>query len=177
MELGAPDKSGRRRPVPVAGSDFVLPLQVAVVAIGNQGNPLVQSATPDLNTNPMGYIEADPDTLKTSKRAVFAGGDIVTGRRHGDPGHGRRTPCGPGDPRLPDDRCVVMIGTQDASTPGHGLDKLDVVSRVVRCRGRSGAGCRGAGTGATDPDSPRRRWPLPGGSGGGVGQRRRAPTR
>jgi glutamate synthase (NADPH/NADH) small chain len=79
MELGAPDKSGRRRPVPVAGSDFVMPLDVAVVAIGNQGNPLVQSATPDLNTNPMGYIEADPETLKTSKRAVFAGGDIVTG--------------------------------------------------------------------------------------------------
>ena len=79
MELGAPDKSGRRRPVPVAGSDFVMPLDVAIVAIGNQGNPLVQSATPDLNTNPLGYIEADPETLKTSKRAVFAGGDIVTG--------------------------------------------------------------------------------------------------
>jgi glutamate synthase (NADPH/NADH) small chain len=79
MELGAPDKSGRRRPVPRAGSDFVMPVQVAVVAIGNQGNPLVQSATPDLRTNPLGYIEADPDSLKTSKRAVFAGGDIVTG--------------------------------------------------------------------------------------------------
>lgn len=79
MELGAPDKSGRRRPVAAAGSDFTMPLDVAVVAIGNQGNPLVQSATPDLNTNPMGYIEADPETLKTSKRAVFAGGDIVTG--------------------------------------------------------------------------------------------------
>lgn len=79
MELGAPDKSGRRRPVPRAGSDFVMPVQVAVVAIGNQGNPLVQSATPDLRTNPLGYIEADPDCLKTSKRGVFAGGDIVTG--------------------------------------------------------------------------------------------------
>jgi glutamate synthase (NADPH/NADH) small chain len=79
MELGAPDKSGRRRPVPVPGSEFVLPVQVAVVAIGNQGNPLVQSATPDLRTNPLGYIEADPETLRTSKRAVFAGGDIVTG--------------------------------------------------------------------------------------------------
>ncbi len=79
MELGAPDKSGRRRPVAVPGSDFVMPVEVAIVAIGNQGNPLVQSATPDLNTNPMGYIEADPETLKTSKRGVFAGGDIVTG--------------------------------------------------------------------------------------------------
>jgi glutamate synthase (NADPH/NADH) small chain len=79
MELGEPDKSGRRRPKPVAGSEFDLPAQVAVVAVGNQGNPLVQSATPEIKTNPMGYIEADPDTLKTSKRGVFAGGDIVTG--------------------------------------------------------------------------------------------------
>ncbi len=79
MELGAPDKSGRRRPVPVAGSDFTLPVHVAIVAVGNQGNPLVQSATPDIKTNPMGYIEADPETLRTSKPGVFAGGDIVTG--------------------------------------------------------------------------------------------------
>ncbi|HRZ46264.1 MAG TPA: NADPH-dependent glutamate synthase [Candidatus Paceibacterota bacterium] len=78
-ELGAPDASGRRRPVPVPGSEFDLPLGMAVIAVGNRGNPLVQSATPDLRTHRGGYIEADPETLRTSKRGVFAGGDIVTG--------------------------------------------------------------------------------------------------
>lgn len=79
MQLGEPDASNRRRPVPIPGSEFVLPLEVAIIAVGNRGNPLVQSTTPDLRTNPLGYIEAEPDTLKTSKRGVFAGGDIVTG--------------------------------------------------------------------------------------------------
>jgi glutamate synthase (NADPH/NADH) small chain len=79
MELGEPDASNRRRPVPVAGSEFTLPASVAIIAIGNRGNPLVQSTTPDLKTNPLGYIEAEPETLRTSKRGVFAGGDIVTG--------------------------------------------------------------------------------------------------
>lgn len=79
MELGEPDKSGRRSPVPVPGSEEVVPLQVAIIAIGNRGNPLVQSTTPDLETTRRGYIVADADKLKTSKRGVFAGGDIVTG--------------------------------------------------------------------------------------------------
>jgi glutamate synthase (NADPH/NADH) small chain len=79
MELGAPDASNRRRPVPVRGSEFVLPLQVAIIAVGNRGNPLVQSTTPDLRTTSQGYIEVQAATLKTSKRGVFAGGDIVTG--------------------------------------------------------------------------------------------------
>jgi glutamate synthase (NADPH/NADH) small chain len=79
MELGEPDASGRRRPVPVQGSEFVLPLQVAIIAIGNRGNPLVQSTTADLRTNQQGYIEAHAETLRTSKAGVFAGGDIVTG--------------------------------------------------------------------------------------------------
>jgi glutamate synthase (NADPH/NADH) small chain len=79
MELGEPDASGRRRPVPIAGSEFVLPLQVVIIAVGNRGNPIVQSATPDLKTNQWGYILVDQETLKTSKRGVFAGGDIVTG--------------------------------------------------------------------------------------------------
>jgi glutamate synthase (NADPH/NADH) small chain len=79
MELGEPDDSGRRRPVPIAGSEFVLPLSVAIIAVGTSANPLVQSTTPDLKTRKRGYIEADPDTLRTSKRGVFAGGDIVTG--------------------------------------------------------------------------------------------------
>jgi glutamate synthase (NADPH) small chain len=79
MELGAPDDSGRRRPVPIPGSEFVLPVSVVIIAAGTSANPLVQSTTPDLKTRKWGYIEADPDTLRTSKRGVFAGGDIVTG--------------------------------------------------------------------------------------------------
>jgi glutamate synthase (NADPH/NADH) small chain len=79
MELGEPDESGRRAPVPVAGSEFELPVQMAVIALGTGANPLVQATTPDLKTNRKGYIAADPETLRTSKPGVFAAGDIVTG--------------------------------------------------------------------------------------------------
>jgi glutamate synthase (NADPH) small chain len=79
MELGEPDESGRRSPVPVPGSEFDLPIQMAVIALGTGANPLVQSTTPDLQTNRKGYIAADPVTLRTTKRGVFAAGDIVTG--------------------------------------------------------------------------------------------------
>ncbi len=79
MELGEPDESGRRAPAPVPGSEFLLPVQMAVIALGTGANPLVQSTTPDLQTNRRGYIAADPETLQTSKRGVFAAGDIVTG--------------------------------------------------------------------------------------------------
>ncbi len=79
MELGEPDASGRRRPIPIAGSEFVLPIDVGIVAIGTTANPLVQSTTPDLKVTKRNYIEADPETLRTSKPGVFAGGDIVTG--------------------------------------------------------------------------------------------------
>ena len=79
MELGEPDSSGRRRPVPVEGSDFDVPLSVAVIAIGTSANPIIQSTTPGLDTNKRGYIQADPATQRTSRKGVFAGGDIVTG--------------------------------------------------------------------------------------------------
>ncbi len=79
MQLGEPDESGRRRPVEMLGSEFILPLSVAIIAVGTSANPLVQSTTPDLKTRQRGYIEADPATLRTSKPGVFAGGDIVTG--------------------------------------------------------------------------------------------------
>ena len=79
MELGEPDASGRRRPVPVAGSEFEIPLSVAVMAIGTTANPIVQSTTPGLDTNKRGYIQANPETQRTSRKGVFAGGDIVTG--------------------------------------------------------------------------------------------------
>jgi glutamate synthase (NADPH/NADH) small chain len=79
MELGEPDASGRRSASPIPGSEFDLPIQMAVIALGTSANPLVQSTTPDLQTNRKGYILAHPDTLRTSKRGVFAAGDIVTG--------------------------------------------------------------------------------------------------
>jgi len=79
MELGEPDSSGRRRPVPIEGSEFELPLAVAVIAIGTSANPIVQSTTPGLETNRRGYISADSTTQRTSRKGVFAGGDIVTG--------------------------------------------------------------------------------------------------
>jgi glutamate synthase (NADPH) small chain len=79
MELGEPDASGRRRPVPIIGSEFDLPLSVAVMAIGTSANPIVQSTTPGLDTNKRGYIAANADTQRTSRKGVFAGGDIVTG--------------------------------------------------------------------------------------------------
>jgi glutamate synthase (NADPH) small chain len=79
MELGEPDSSGRRRPVPIEGSEYEVPLSVAVIAIGTSANPIVQSTTPGLNTNKRGYIQADETTQRTSRKGVFAGGDIVTG--------------------------------------------------------------------------------------------------
>jgi glutamate synthase (NADPH/NADH) small chain len=79
MELGEPDDSGRRRPVPVKDSEFVIDVDTCIVAIGNASNPLVPDTTPDIATNRWGNIEADAETLKTSKKGVFAGGDIVLG--------------------------------------------------------------------------------------------------
>jgi glutamate synthase (NADPH/NADH) small chain len=79
MELGEPDASGRRSPVDIKGSEFVLPVNVAIIGVGTTANPLIQSSTPDLKTTPRNYIVANPVTMRTSKRGVFAGGDIVTG--------------------------------------------------------------------------------------------------
>lgn len=78
MELGEPDASGRRSPVPVKGSNFVIDVDTVVMAIGQGPNPLVQDTTPGLAVNKRGNIVAD-EAGATSKNAVFAGGDIVTG--------------------------------------------------------------------------------------------------
>ena len=79
MELGEPDASGRRRPVPIPGSEFMVEIDTAVVAIGSGSNPLLTKGTPGLALNKWGYIVADPKTGKTMKPRVWAGGDIVTG--------------------------------------------------------------------------------------------------
>jgi glutamate synthase (NADPH) small chain len=78
MELGEPDESGRRRPVPVSGSEYVLDCDVVVVAIGTRANPLLTSTAPDLKLNRWGYIEID-ENGQSSMPGVFAGGDIVRG--------------------------------------------------------------------------------------------------
>ena len=78
MELGEPDASGRRSPKEIKGSNFVLDIDMAVIAIGQGPNPLVQSTTEGMDTNKWGNIIAD-DNGKTTKNGVFAGGDIVTG--------------------------------------------------------------------------------------------------
>ena len=79
MELGEPDASGRRRPVPVPGSEFIVDIDTAVISIGSGANPLLTQSTPGLTLNKWGYIVADPNTGKTMKPKVWAGGDIVTG--------------------------------------------------------------------------------------------------
>lgn len=79
MELGEPDESGRRRPVAIKGSEFTLDADLVVVAVGSGANPLLTQSTPDLGLNQWGYILADPATGKTTKKGVWAGGDIVTG--------------------------------------------------------------------------------------------------
>ena len=79
MELGEPDDSGRRRPVPVKGSEFQLDCDLAVIAVGAGANPLLTQSTPELQLNKWGYVIADEKTGKTTKKGVWAGGDIVTG--------------------------------------------------------------------------------------------------
>jgi len=79
MELGEPDDSGRRRPVPIPDSEYEIEADAFVVAIGTSVNPLVPNSTKNLDLNKWGYILADPATGATSKPGVYAGGDIVTG--------------------------------------------------------------------------------------------------
>ncbi len=79
MELGEPDASGRRRPVPIEGSEFLIPADTIIISIGNSPNPLVPQTTPDLEVSRHGTVVADPETMATSKPGVFAAGDIVSG--------------------------------------------------------------------------------------------------
>jgi glutamate synthase (NADPH/NADH) small chain len=79
MELGEPDQSGRRKPIPIKGSEFKIEIDVAIPALGTRANPLLVRTLPDLKLNKRGYILAEEDTGMTSKKGVFAGGDIITG--------------------------------------------------------------------------------------------------
>ena len=79
MELGEPDEKGRRRPIPVEGSEFVLDVDTVVIAIGTSPNPLIKSTTKGLDVNKKGGIIVEEGTGKTSREGVYAGGDAVTG--------------------------------------------------------------------------------------------------
>lgn len=79
MKLGEPDASGRRKPIPIEGSEFVIPCDLAIVAIGTGPNPIIFETSKDIERNRWGYIDIDEDSGETSKGFVYAGGDIVTG--------------------------------------------------------------------------------------------------
>jgi len=79
MELGEPDESGRRRPVPIDGSEFTMPVDTVVLALGHWPEPLMGETTPGLDTHDRGLISIDEETGRTSRPEVFAGGDDVRG--------------------------------------------------------------------------------------------------
>ena len=79
MELGEPDERGRRRPIPIEGSNFIVEADTAVLALGYWPDPVIGESTPDLKTHNWGLIVVDKETMATSKPGVFAGGDDVTG--------------------------------------------------------------------------------------------------
>src|SRR5512137_1145559 len=78
-QLGEPDASGRRRPVPIEGSNFRIPADTVIIAIGQSPSPLIPKTTPDMKTGKDGVVAIDNETGKTSKKGVFAGGDVATG--------------------------------------------------------------------------------------------------
>ena len=79
MELGEPDDSGRRRPQPIKGSEFVLDVDSVIMAVGTSPNPLLRTTTDGLEANRRGCVVADEETMKTTREGVYAGGDAVTG--------------------------------------------------------------------------------------------------
>jgi glutamate synthase (NADPH/NADH) small chain len=108
MELGEPDASGRRRPVPVLGSEFKTDVDLVVVAIGQSPNPLLPESTPGLKVGRWGTIEVDPATMATSLPGVYAGGDIVRG--------GATVILAMGDAR----KAAASIDRELRSRPGRG---------------------------------------------------------
>ena len=79
VELGEPDESGRRRPVPVPGSEFILPADTVAIAVGYNADPLIPQTTSGLSANRWALLEVDPETMRTSIPGVYAGGDNVNG--------------------------------------------------------------------------------------------------
>jgi glutamate synthase (NADPH/NADH) small chain len=79
MELGEPDSSGRRRPVVIEGSNFEIPLDAVIMAIGTSPNPLISRTTGGLEINKWGCVTVNENTMETSRAGVYAGGDAVTG--------------------------------------------------------------------------------------------------
>jgi glutamate synthase (NADPH/NADH) small chain len=79
MELGEPDASGRRRPIALPGSEFIIPVDMAVAALGTRPNPIIPSSTEGLDTTRWGTILTDEVSGKTSKAGVWCGGDMATG--------------------------------------------------------------------------------------------------
>jgi glutamate synthase (NADPH/NADH) small chain len=79
MELGQPDDSGRRRPIPKKGSEYEIEVETVIMAIGQSPNPLIRSTTDGLKTHKWGGIIVEEETGATSKERVYAGGDTVTG--------------------------------------------------------------------------------------------------
>jgi glutamate synthase (NADPH/NADH) small chain len=79
MELGEPDATGRRRPVPIEGAIEEMDIDVAIIAIGNGANPIIQSSTPDLSFSTRGTIVVNEETQQANLEGIYAGGDIVTG--------------------------------------------------------------------------------------------------
>ena len=79
MELGEPDESGRRRPVEIAGSEFVIDVDTVIMSIGTSPNPLIRSTTPGVEANKRGCLIVNEETNQTTKEGVYAGGDAVTG--------------------------------------------------------------------------------------------------
>jgi glutamate synthase (NADPH/NADH) small chain len=79
MELGEPDSSGRRRPVPKAGSEYITEVDMVVVAIGQSPNPLIPQTTPELKVGKWGNVEVDWKTMATNLPGIYAGGDIIRG--------------------------------------------------------------------------------------------------
>ena len=79
MELGEPDASGRRSPIPIEGSNYVLDVDTVVMSLGTSPNPLIRSTTKGLETNRKGCLVVNEETNQTTREGVYAGGDAVTG--------------------------------------------------------------------------------------------------
>lgn len=79
MKLGEPDSSGRRRPIPIEGSEFMMDVDLVVVSIGNSSNPLIGQSTPELKCGKWGEVLVDWNTMATNMEGVYAGGDIIRG--------------------------------------------------------------------------------------------------